>query len=224
MLPVTWDMLLVFLLNFSLHLPSAMDGNVTCSWRQRHDCQPLPLMICSDAEAARAHAEAAAAARADGSAATTAVVLDDANKAAVAPWVEVQLQQRLRHLVVVSNARVLELHVGETVIHTHEGTVVAAGLFLHDAECDVVAGQTLKLKFFARKTKQIIDLLSVCLVVDTAALVDDSRGDGAASTVEARLQRLELLLHMSMESVVLRLRDVEARLRALELQAGEGRR
>ncbi|RNF18877.1 uncharacterized protein Tco025E_04313 [Trypanosoma conorhini] len=202
-----------------------MDGNVTCSWRQRHrGCQPPPLMFCAEAESARAHAEAAAAARAMGNTATTAVLLEDADEAAVAPWMTLQLQQRLRHVVVVSNARVLELHVGDNAIHTHEGTLLAAGLFLHDAECGAAAGQTLKLKFFARRTRQVIDLLAVCLVVDVAAPVDDSKKEESASTVETRLQRLELLLQVSMESVGRRLNDMEARLGALELRGDEGPR
>ncbi|ESS62546.1 hypothetical protein TCDM_09786 [Trypanosoma cruzi Dm28c] len=199
-----------------------MDGNVTCSWREhRHDCPPPNLIFCEDAKSARMHAEAVAASRADGNTNTTAVELDDENEAAAAPWMTLQLQNPLRHLVVLSNARVLEVHVGETAIYTHKGVAAAAGLFLHDTECNAVAGQTLKLKFFARKAKHVIDLVALSLVFDSVGPDDKSGGhDGhvadAASTVESRLRQLEMLLHTSMKSVVLRLKELEARIGALE--------
>ncbi|KEG06323.1 hypothetical protein DQ04_14621000, partial [Trypanosoma grayi] len=112
---------------------------------------------------------------------TTAVRLQDG---AAAPWVAVRLQQRVCHLAVVSNARVVEVHVGDAPIQTHEAAVAVGDWFLHDGECDAAAGQTLKLKFFARRPKAAVDVAAVllaCVAPDPAGLSEGNSNDHSGS-------------------------------------------
>ncbi|KAH9580951.1 hypothetical protein LSM04_001757 [Trypanosoma melophagium] len=195
-----------------------MDESVSCSWKD-----PLPpVLFYEDANTARLRAEAVAASRSR-SGSTTAVLL---NQTAIvtAPWVavKVQPQHHVHHFVLVSNARTVEVHVGDAVICTYEGIVSAGGWFLHDAKCDASAGQTLKLKFFARKGRSTIDVAVVCLVRDVVELTScnaNNHSNDAPQTLESRLGQLEAQVHISMRAIIWRLSNVEDRLAALEGRA-----
>ncbi|ORC84836.1 uncharacterized protein TM35_000401030 [Trypanosoma theileri] len=192
-----------------------MDESVSCSWSE-----PLPsVSFHKDVDTARTHAETVAASRSRSG--STAAVLLNQLTTVTAPWVavKVQPQQHIHHFVLLSNARTVEVHVGDAVICTYEGIVSTGGWFLHDAKCNASAGQTLKFKFFARKERSTIDVAVVCLVRDVVERTpssENNHSNDAPQALESRLGQLEAQIHVSMNAIMRRLSNVEDRLAALE--------
>ncbi|CBH12627.1 T. brucei spp.-specific protein [Trypanosoma brucei gambiense DAL972] len=234
-------------------------GACQCSW----GTPAPPLLVFDSVEAAQAGATAAAASASTGGTEGTCnennansadtrgsgqvVALTDGK----APWVELREQRRLTHIAIVSNARVVELHTDGSEVQTHEGasavasggvavTAVVGGLsrdarYFHFIDCCVAPGERVQLKFFARKPKDAIHIVAICVsgveetplpeLTPTGGYSDNSNYGAATSgqtaALETRLQELEMMVRMMVGTVMRRLNDVEARVAALEERANE---
>nr|CCD11751.1 hypothetical protein, conserved [Trypanosoma congolense IL3000] len=220
---------------------------VTCSW----GTPTPPIAICDSAEAARDHATAtsqreANAARPQGGDGvegcsshselpSQAVTLSGGK----APWIELQSRERVTHIAIVGNARVLEVHTKGGDVQTHEGVSVEGGVhslgrYIHSVDCRVAPGERALLKFFARRPKDVIQVVALCVstvkeLPESAptAAGDGSRGENglpaSCSTpelaIEERLRQLEATVQVLTFTMVRRLNEVEMRLGALEQRA-----
>ncbi|KAH8612392.1 hypothetical protein ERJ75_000895300 [Trypanosoma vivax] len=214
-----------------------MDGCLTCSW-----LSPMPpLAVFSNIESAVAHVSSATQAIQR----ETSQKMDELPGAKVlggsAPWLQIRssVGKQITRIVLLCNGRVVEMHTGEAAVSTHEGEEVMASsafggkgsLFTHVIECSTAPlSEDIRLKFFARRPKDIISVPSIAIALvelpdapKSTATVDGDVSQGVCgdyTALVARMDKMEMIFRMTSVAVMRRLGDLEQRLQVLEQRDG----